>query len=332
MNSEWKAWQENNPEIQGGAVACALEQSGGRGVVSLASFELLRISGDDALSFLQGQLSSDVRELAAGRAQFSSYSTAKGRMLASFLLWQHGADVYLLLKADQAEFVARRLSMFVLRAKVRVERLQGAHVLLGLCGKDALSAVGLPAQERMSVQVQDGKTLIALSSDRWLLVLAQESSLLPVGLDGYVRLAETYWAFLDVRAGIPWVEAATREQFVPQMANMELLGAVSFKKGCYPGQEIVARLQYLGKTKRRMHVFSAPQSMAAGMEVFSPQSAGQDVGMVVSAGVDETGAHHILAVVQSAYLEAGIYADAACQVPLKPEALPYALDVDVTQN
>ena len=135
------------------------------------------------------------------------------------------------------------------------------------------------------------------------------------------------WEWLDIRAGIPWITAATQEQFIPQMANLELIGGVNFKKGCYPGQEIVARTQYLGKVKRRMFLanVNAAALPIAGDPLFSTDPAAQESGMIVNAQSAPDGGYDVLAVLQTSSVEAGaVHLKAPDGPPLQFLALPYA--------
>ena len=304
-------------------------------VSCLVDFSLIRVEGDDALTFLQGQLSSDVREVNGSHAQYSSYSTAKGRMLASFLIWHHQDAYWLMVSSDIADAIIRRLSMFVLRSKVKITR-QADWSLIGLQGPVADQWVhGMhpdKALDRGMVLSVDGGVVVVLPGQGYVLAVEgnarlvekvlEQPSLMPVGTD--------VWCLRDIDAGIAWVRLATQEQFVPQMANMEKIGAVSFKKGCYPGQEIVARAQYLGKMKRRLFKVSSTNSLVAGAKLFSPGVADQSIGMVVSGCAVGQNRYEGLAVVQAGCWDDGIYLDQNYSGTLEKMSLPY--DTEVEEN
>ena len=190
-------------------------------------------------------------------------------------------------------------------AKVKVGNLTDSLVLLGLSGPQAGEALALanlpiPAETLSAPEGGDIK-VIRLDTGRFLLAVPAE-----MAADLWRKLAEKArpagvpaWRWLDVEAGLPLVTTATREEFVPQMADFEKIGGVSFHKGCYPGQEIVARTQYLGKVKRHLYRLHSDQALAAGDELHSPDNPEQSCGKVVVAAPSPRGGYDALAVVQS---------------------------------
>jgi hypothetical protein len=256
-------------------------------------------------------------------------------MLANLLLWRENESYFLQLARSLQPPVQKRLGMFILRAKVALADVSDVYPVMGLAGGAAAAALKdifpvLPQQAHELVRDPLKGTLIALPGGRFQLVASRDSaetlwdklaaSLQPVGA--------ACWEWLEIRNGLPLIGAATQEQFVPQMANMELIGAVNCQKCCYPGQEIVARTQYLGQLKRRMvlaHVDAAvpPQ---AGDSVFSSELDGQASGMVVNAQPAPGGGYDLLAVVQTSSIAQGtLHAGCAGGPPLRLEPLPYAL-------
>ncbi|POA98041.1 folate-binding protein [Chromobacterium sinusclupearum] len=298
----------------------------------LDNFVLLRVEGEDAEAFLQGQLSNDIRQIQPGEAQYSTYSTAKGRMLASFLIWRHGNAYYLMVSADIAPAIAKRLTMFVLRSKVKIT-MDEEWFVLGMSGPQAAhilqphfaEAANL---EKMRVAEQGDGALLRLPHDGYLLALRRGGGLETdiSKLENVVAVSPAVWALHDIRAGIAWVTGETQEQFVPQMANMELIGAVNFKKGCYPGQEIVARSQYLGKMKRRMFLAAFDQPLTVGCKLYSPDLPEQSIGMLAAVCQVEASRYLGLAVVQSQTWDAGVFADEAHAIALRKLDLPYSID------
>lgn len=340
MMDEWREWCSAHGGHFDGAGRLVFEEHerelraarGGQTVFSpLTQFALLRASGEDALNFLQGQLSSDLRELNGANAQYSSYSSAKGRMLASFLVWRQGEAFYLMLSADIADAIQKRLSMFVLRAKVKIERVDREYRLLGVAGEaaaDSLAAIGLVVpQEAMSLAEAAGGVAIRQRAGSYLLALPETTALESVSAlqDRASLVGNQAWDAFDIAAGIVWVTRPTQEQFVPQMANMDLIGAVSFKKGCYPGQEIVARTQYLGKLKRRLFRAMVSAEVAVGDALYSPSVPGQAIGMVANTLRTGEEQMELLVVVQAAAWESGVFVGSLEGARLSPLTLPYDL-------
>ena len=301
-------------------------------VCDLSQFALLRVSGEDAQGFLQNLFSSDLREVTTERAQYSSFSTAKGRMLATFLIWKAGDDYFLHLPASLCEPIRKKLSMYVLRSKVKISDASDEWVCLGLAGVEAWPLVedcfaSLP-QDAMAVVHDNHGSVIRLDADRFLIAATaqQAMSLWHCLNDGARPAGSACWDWRNIRAGVPVILPATQEQFVPQMANLDLIGGISFKKGCYPGQEIVARMQYLGKLKRRMYLAHIEGTAKAGDELYSEEMAGQACGMVVNAAAAPDGGSDLLAVVQiSSHDGHPVHLGSQEGAQLEFQPLPYAL-------
>ncbi|MEF8706432.1 MAG: folate-binding protein [Candidatus Accumulibacter sp. UW27] len=275
----------------------------------LAHLTLIEVAGSDACLFLHQQLTSDVRHLAADRAQYSAWCTAKGRMLASFLVFHRDAGYRLQLSADLLALIVKRLQMFVLRSEVRITVPSASPPLLGIAGPYAeaallLAGLPLPAADLEALPFAAG-VVIRLAAQRFEIVVdAGAAPALWQQLQVHARPAGTpVWQWLEIDAGIPLISDATKEEFVPQMAHFEQLGAVSFHKGCYPGQEIVARTQYLGKVKRHLHRAHAASPMAAGQAIYSPASPLHPCGMIVNGAPSPAGGHEALAVVQESFAD-----------------------------
>jgi folate-binding protein YgfZ len=282
----------------------------------LSHLGLLVVRGDDAAEFLQGQLTNDIRELSEHHAQWSGHCSQKGRMLANFLILRT-ADTYLLqLPAERIPDLLKRLRMFVLRSRVSIEDASDAMAriaIAGDCADAAIAALGWPVPEdENGIEQVEGLTLIRLPgpTPRIEIIGAPEALREPwAALAGQASLGDREgWALLDIRAGIPLVFTPTADAFVPQMANMHLIDGVSFHKGCYTGQEVVARMQYLGKLKRRMYVAEVASDRAPqpGDALFSPDSTSQQgSGSVVMASPTAPGHYALLAVVEIQAAESG---------------------------
>jgi folate-binding protein YgfZ len=266
---------------------------------------LIRVTGADAETFLQGQFTNDVRQVTLEHSQLSAYCSPKGRMLACFRLFRHGDDYYLRLPQERVEVILKRLRMFVLRAKVTLADASADWLCLGLSGSgvaqrltDYLSVIPTSVD---AVIHNKGLTVIQAPGIKPRFELyggLQDCQNLWTALAEQTTCAgsET-WRLLDILAGVPNVYDATAEAFVPQMANLQLLHGISFQKGCYTGQEIVARTHYLGKLKRRMYAArvtggTAPQP---GDELVSAQQ-NAEVGKIVDACPHPQGGYALLAV------------------------------------
>jgi len=301
-------------------------------ICDLSQFGLIRVSGEDAQGFLQNLFSSDLREVSAQRAQLSSFNTAKGRMLATFLIWKTGDDYYLHLPHSLHAAIQKKLSMYVLRSKVKISDASNELVCLGLAGIEAQALVeecfaSMP-QDAMTVAHDNHGSVIRLGNDRFQIVTTPEHavSLWKCLNDGARPSGSACWDWLNIRAGVPVILPTTQEQFVPQMANLELIGGVNFKKGCYPGQEIVARMQYLGKLKRRMYLAHIAGTAQAGNELYSEEMSGQSCGMVVNAAPAPGGGYDLLAVVQiSSHDGHAVHLGSLDGEALQFEPLPYSL-------
>jgi len=257
-------------------------------IARLAEFGAIRVEGGDAVAFLQSQLTNDVTQLGADALQLNGYCTPKGRLLATFHQWRDGDAIVLQLPRELVGPVARRLSMFVLRSKAKLvdaSEHYATYAMFGPGSGAALRAAGVdpPAQPWVS-RTTDGMHVSRLPGaprveERYLLTGGQA---LPAALAVLPTVASDAWWWTEIGAAIPTVFGATQEKFVPQMINFEVLGGVNFKKGCYPGQEIVARSQYLGKLRRRMAIGHAASGdpPAAGSDVFQGAEE-QPVGTVV---------------------------------------------------
>ena len=303
------------------------------GWTRLTDWGLIRASGEDAASFLHGQLTQDMSHLEPGQARLAGYCSAKGRLLATFVVWRPAPNEFLLAcSADLLPVVLKRLSMFVLRAKCKLTDVSAERPLWGGAGDAAWAAsaaFGQPsAAPPWTCTAGEWGDAVALPDalvdgmhvPRWLLAAA-------------VPWAETLeldaWRWLEAKSGVARVMAATSEQFVPQMINLDLVGGVNFQKGCYPGQEVVARSQYRGTLKRRGAVVESPVSLQPGQEIFHSVDPGQPAGRVVLAGTLRGSRHAALVELKLAALATGtLHAGTADGPLLTPGELPYAIPAE----
>lgn len=298
------------------------------GLVALTHWGLLRARGADAVKFLQGQLTNDVATLGSAQGRLAGFCSAKGRLQASFVVWKLADDDLLLAcAASVLPATLKRLSMFVLRAQCKLTDASAEFRLLGAAGATATRWMNeLPIWARGEIE---GGSLVRLpdvdGAPRCLIALDAAQP-----LPAAPSLALDAWRLLEVRSGIPLIEAETVDQFVPQMLNYEVVGGVDFQKGCYPGQEVVARSQYRGTIKRRMFLFECDATLAAGQEVFHSGDATQPAGMVVNAApLQGRVGWAALVEVKLAALESGsLHVGAIDGAALRQVTLPYALPSD----
>lgn len=282
----------------------------------LTRYTVLAISGDDATAFLQGQFSCDVAAIAANGVTLGSYSTAKGRMQASFVLAAVDGVYYLILRHDIGEVFRRRLSMFVLRAKVKIA--DASTMLLPWLVQ--LPALGAPGVTPMSA----GAIAIDLGNGIGLHLLPPGQT--PVLAAGQLAVGSMAAELVFIRAGLGWVSQATYEEFVPQMLNLELIGGISFKKGCYPGQEIVARTQYLGKVKRRMYraLIRNAANLSEGAPLIAAATGDQVIGRVVQLCPVAENCFEVLLVIQRAAWDDQVRLQHVADASIEKLTLPYA--------
>jgi len=273
----------------------------------LGQFGTLRVSGEEAQAFLQNLLSNDIHEVSNTRAQLSSLNTAKGRMLATMLISREGGDHLLQLPRVLCEPIRKKLSMYVLRAKVKISDASDEIISLGLSGENAQELLRVRFDEHpqspFGCVVNAQGSAIRITDTRWQIKTsaAHAATLWQMLRQNAQPVGSVCWDWLNIRSGIPVILPPTQEQFVAQMVNLELIGGVNFKKGCYPGQEIVARMQYLGKLKRRMFLahMDSSDTPQAGDELFSADMEGQSSGMIVNAAPAPGGGYDVLASVQT---------------------------------
>jgi tRNA-modifying protein YgfZ len=310
-------------------------------LVDLANFGLIRFSGEDVSNFLQGQLTCDLRKIDQQTAQYGSYCTPKGRMLANFILWSSAVnnEYFMQLPTTLCEAISKRLAMFKLRAKVQLDIISDTLVRIGIAGNKAkvmieelfnitelpissLSSLGIIHTERGSVLCREkNRYEIIVTPDQAIVIWPRlTSEAIPVGTE--------YWDWLEIKAGIPVILPETQEQFIPQMVNLDVIGGVSFQKGCYPGQEIIARTQYLGKLKRRMYLahFDSALPVRAGDHLFSTELSEQSCGVIVNASSLPRGGCDALAVIQTTSVESSNIFWKNLEGPtLQIQSLPYPL-------
>lgn len=323
VEAQWMQTQGAQACVMDADLRCAVT---GRG--------MLRITGSDAADFLHSQFSSDIRGLGTGCLRLTSYSDARGRLLAVMPVFAD-ADGYLLeLPADRLEAVAAQLRRFVLRARVTIEDVSTAWSAFGLAGPTVAAHLeqrlgGTPPAPATWAAVGDGARLanVGTGVPRWLVFGPGERLRdLWARFDELPAAPAQCWDLLEISAGVPSIQAPTAGRFVAQMVNLDCLDALDFRKGCYPGQEVIARTQHLGRIKRRMfplRATSAERVPAPGEPVLEG-AAGEPVGEIVRAAPHPEGGTLCLAVLRLAAADATLVLDDGTPaVRLDP---PYPLD------
>ncbi|MEO5697357.1 MAG: folate-binding protein [Burkholderiaceae bacterium] len=298
------------------------------GSVVLSDLGVIRARGADAAKFLQGQLTNDVMSLDLSRSRLAGFCSAKGRLQASFLIWKAAPDEFLLAcSASLLGPTLKRLSMFVMRAQCKLSDASDELTLRGVVGDSARTLIGeTPVWGKRDAA---SGTLLRLPDAVGLprAILASTSA---DGATDAPAISLDQWRWLDVQSGVPTIEATTVDQFVPQMLNYEVIGGVDFQKGCYPGQEVVARSHYRGTVKRRMFLFETDAAASPGQEVFHSEDTEQPAGMVVNAAAmpDRAGSVALVALKLAALERGSVHLGSGAGAVLHRVALPYPLPAD----
>jgi folate-binding protein YgfZ len=317
MKHEWKEFLQNaGAEFVDDCVATFGNPERERRIVhtgdlfcDLSHFGIIAAYGDDAEEFLQAQFTNDIKQVDETHSQLSALCSPKGRMLCNFRIFRREQTYYLVLPYELLEAALSRLRMFVLRSKVTLEDASDALMGIGASGNKMTDHLGeitgtLPENPDEAIEYKD-YTIIRVAGiiPRYEIYgLLEPMKKLWQALDVHATpVGANIWELLNIQSGIPVITAASIDAYVPQMTNMQLINGVSFTKGCYPGQEIVARMHYLGKLKRRMYRigFDAHEKPATGAPLVTESSTeSQDIGTILSAQQNSEGNYEALAVIQ----------------------------------
>ncbi|MDO8450006.1 MAG: folate-binding protein [Rhodoferax sp.] len=300
-----------------------------KGVAPLSHLGVIRVEGEDAAKFLHGQLTQDFSLLGLSEARLAAFCSAKGRMQASFIGFKRShTEILLVCSRDILATTLKRLSMFVLRAKARLTDASSDYALFGLAG-DAIESIAGDAQSAWAKTDIGNATVVNLypaDGVRRALWLAPVAETAPAGQ----ALSTQDWCWGEVRSGIAMITAPIVEAFVPQMLNYESVGGVNFKKGCYPGQEVVARSQFRGTLKRRAFSAHSDAPMKAGDEVFQADDDTQPCGIVAQAAQSPSGGFDAIVSAQVSAVEAGgLHLGAASGAAVVVAPPPYPLLADI---
>lgn len=299
------------------------------GVTTLTHLGVIRVEGEDAAQFLQGQLTQDFVLLSDTEARLAAFCNPKGRMQASFIgLRRPDGAILLVTSRDLLAATLKRLSMFVMRAKARLTDASDAWSLHGVAG-DPVSALGVGPQPWDKVESGEASAVRLYPADgqQRALVIAPAGAAPPSG----PALPLDHWLWGEVRSAVSTLTQPVFEAFVPQMLNYESIGGVNFKKGCYPGQEVIARSQFRGTLKRRAYLVHSATVLSAGQELFSADEAGQPCGTVVQAAAAPEGGWDALASMQVSAAQSGsrLALGSAEGPAIELQPLPYLLVADV---
>lgn len=299
------------------------------GVAPLIDLGVIRAEGEDAAKFLHGQMTQDFSLLGLSEARLAAFCSAKGRMQASFYGFKRShSEILLVCSKDILAPTLKRLSMFVMRAKAKLTDASNDYAVYGLAGDAIESIAGAPPSAWAKVDIGNANLISLYPADgvRRALWVAPVAEAAPAG----VALSPDAWAWGDVRSGIAMITAPIVEAFVPQMLNYESVGGVNFKKGCYPGQEVVARSQFRGTLKRRAYLAHCDAALKAGDEVFQAEDASQPCGTVAQAAPSPAGGFDAIISVQISAAEAGgLHLGSAGGPPMVLAPAPYPLLADI---
>lgn len=332
MNRNWQTFLETRnlkPKPAGDPESFTAVPS----VIQAGDYGVLQVTGEDAATFLQGQTTCDVLGLQNNRATWGAVCNTKGRALTTFLLFIHPEGYRLIVPKILVEPVEKRLRMYILRSRVALRNITDSLAIFGLC------CGILPERLKHEQRHNDDPRYPVIHAGNWQLAKVGANQWLFIGsaeeaerhwtglanLDGFSETSDLYWRLLSILNGIPILEIRTSEEFVPQMINLDALGGISFKKGCYTGQEIVARMHYLGKLKRRMYLAStrSDQPPNPGDPLYVSGN-DQSIGQIVNAAYLRNPEIRLLAVLHIEQAESGrIRLPDPTAPPLKILELPY---------
>jgi tRNA-modifying protein YgfZ len=333
MSERWTALLQVEGAIfdNGRVVGYADQPQVLHGLCDLSHYGVIKVSGDDAATFLQAQLTNDITKLDDGQAQWNGWCSPKGRLLVVFLIVREGPHFLLLLPKTLQGAIQKRLGMFVLRAKVKIEDASTTLQRLGLVWDGAAPASTIDNMPQTPMTSTEGALgRIVRISDRRALILGSAETLSQTWQQlrtHFPLTGATSWDLAAIGEGVIEITPETQDAYVPQMANFELIGGVNFKKGCYPGQEIVARTQYRGILKRRMArvLFDASNAPLPNTAIYSPAFGDQAAGTIAMAVAHDNTVEALVVAQLEAISSDSLFLDAAFTQKIRILDLPYAV-------
>ncbi len=267
----------------------------------LSGFAMLAVDGNDRQPFLHGQFINDLNLIEEPAAQISAWCNAKGQLITNFLIINTGIAYLLIFKEDLKEFVQNRLRMFVMRSDVTIKDISDSSPLVGLvnCNDIASLNKNFPTNTGQ-INAADGLIFICHPDGSGRQLITGSIEALKKNVSNFnnslTMTGSHIWDLLDIRAGLPWISSLTQEQYLPQMLNLDALKGLSYQKGCYPGQEVIARLHYRGEVKKRLSLIQSEQTLSIGDQLISEQS-NSKVGTVINSARSPDGLCYALAVI-----------------------------------
>ena len=287
---------------------------------------VIRVSGEDAASFLQRQLAVEISDVTPAQAKLGAYLNPKGRVIANFILVMHDDSYCLVVDQTMAETLTKRLGMYVFREKIEIS----IHPELNFAGGSPVGEnidADLP-QDSLSTRSIDGLTVIKMPGNEIRYGIISQNKDIQSAARWSTMITELNWHQSNLEAGIPWISAQTSESFVAQAINLDLIDSVSWTKGCYPGQEIVARLHYRGGINRRMVLATAAQAnvkLKPGDSIECPDLAGNQTGTVVNCSVSDEVTNLLLSVPLKFIGQAKLLTVGQQPIELRIDGLPYVI-------
>lgn len=342
MKSDWKAFLiDQGAEFEGSELVSFGNFNRERRIApqgavlsNLADRGLLEVSGEDAVSFLQNQLTNDITKLDANSHQLTAWCNPKGRVIANFRAFMRDDKIFLILAKDLVETVVTKLSRYIMMSKVTITDATDNLVHFGYAGEHAERDLSLildkvPTGERETVRIGNLSILRLPGNTPRFEVFGDVSEAMDLWSKCNVRAAPVSsqaWDFMNILAGRPVVTLASSEAWIPQMLNMTFIDGVDFKKGCYPGQEVVARLNYLGKTKRRMYLAEIQTDQVPPVNASLVNAEGTEVGQVLNAVINPDDLVECLAILKIADTDKDMFLESADGAAVRLKELPYSVD------
>ncbi len=293
----------------------------------LSDFSLLAINGKDRHTFLHGQFINDLNLIKDPAAQLSAWCNPKGQVITNFIIINTGISYLLLFKQSLKEYVLKRLNMFIMRSDVTIEDITDSSPMVGIANINDLSVLGSNIPKNAGgVYAVDGLVIICHpdNSNRFLITGSIEALTRKLSELNNSLNSSSLWNLLDILAGLPWITPTTQEQFLPQMLNLDTLKSLSYQKGCYPGQEVIARLHYRGEIKKRLQLIKSNTELTIGDNIYSGQSENK-TGSIINSAIHPDGDYYGLCVIELDKASGKLYSDNASKKEIELIKLPYSI-------
>lgn len=295
----------------------------------LSHFSLLEISGSDAFEFMHGQITADLNQLETHGWLFSAWCLPNGRVIGTFIIYAFNGSLHMILPSMLKEKIMKRLSMFILRSQVSVKDVSEDYALTGLSDAD-IKKILQPSSTSTGNKIQSEKFIFLKLWDtapRYILISKMEhvEDLMNNITAAYKSGERADWSLLDIEAGMPWIINATSEAFLPQMLNLDQMHGLSYQKGCYPGQEVIARLHYRGQLKKMMYLGAGKAKITPGAgDRLITKNNGNAVADVIDAEQHPSGRFSLLAVAETQYADHDdLCLEAASDISVKLQPIQY---------